>query len=304
MDKIFIFGHKSPDTDSICSAIVLADLMKKSGEDAKAFRLGELNKETEYVLNYFGIEKPELLQKIEEGQRVALVDHNEFNQSVEGIEKAKIERVIDHHRISNFITSEPLYYHSEPVGCTATLLYKTYITNNIEVESKIAGLLLSAIISDTLLLKSPTCTELDKKVAKELANIIKVDINTYGLDMLKAGTDLDEFTEDELIRMDTKNTEKDGVKYSVGQINTVSIPEILKREEKIKEAMRKYIEEKQIELFVFVITDIVESNSEIIALGNRVDIINKAVRLENDKALLEGVVSRKKQILPMIEKNM
>jgi manganese-dependent inorganic pyrophosphatase len=232
-----------------------------------------------------------------------LVDHNEFDQSIEGIEKAKIERVIDHHRIANFKTSEPLYYYAEPVGCTATILYGLYVRNGIEIESKIAGLLLSAIISDTLLLKSPTCTKIDEDAAYDLAKIANVDINKYGLDMLKAGTDLDGFTEDELVRLDTKNTEKDGVKYSVGQVNTVSIPDVLKREEKIKEAMNKYIEEKQIELFVLAITDIVESNSEIIALGNRVDIIEKSVKLEDNKALLEGVVSRKKQILPMIEKN-
>jgi manganese-dependent inorganic pyrophosphatase len=304
MEKLYVFGHKCPDSDSICSAIAFADFMKKTGrEDVKAFRLGEINKETEYAINYFGVELPELLEKVEEGQVVALVDHNEFDQSIEGIEKAKIERVIDHHRIANFKTSEPLYYYAEPVGCTATILYGLYVRNGIEIESKIAGLLLSAIISDTLLLKSPTCTKIDEDAAYDLAKIANVDINKYGLDMLKAGTDLDGFTEDELVRLDTKNTEKDGVKYSVGQVNTVSIPDVLKREEKIKEAMNKYIEEKQIELFVLAITDIVESNSEIIALGNRVDIIEKSVKLEDNKALLEGVVSRKKQILPMIEKN-
>lgn len=304
MEKLLVFGHKSPDTDSICSSIVLTELLKSMGkENAQAYRLGEINKETEYALNYFNVEKPELLEKVEEGQRVALVDHNEFDQSVDGIENAKIERVLDHHRINNFKTLEPLYYYAEPVGCTATLIYRLYATNGVQIEKKLAGLLLSAIISDTLLLKSPTCTIVDEKVAYELAKIAGVDINKYGLDMLKAGTDLSGFTEEELIRLDVKNTEKDGIKYAVAQVNTVSIPDVLKREDKIKEAMKEYIKEKEIELFVLAITDIIESNSEIIALGNRVDIIEKTNKLENDKTLLEGVVSRKKQIIPLIEKN-
>ena len=160
MEKIIVFGHKSPDTDSICSSLVMADLQTKlRGEEVIPYRLGELSEETKYVLKYFEIEEPKFIEKIEEGQQVILVDHNEFTQSVDGIENAKIDTVVDHHRINNFTTSEPLFYYAQPVGCTSTLLYELYKLNNIEIAPKMAGLMLSAIISDTLLLKSPTTTE-------------------------------------------------------------------------------------------------------------------------------------------------
>ena len=207
--KIYIFGHKNPDTDSICSSLVSEILYKKSGiSNVEARRLGNVNKETQYILDYLKIQAPELLENVEEGQEVFLVDHNEFNQSVEGIEKAKILRVTDHHRIANFETSEPLYYNAKPYGCTATILFEEFKNNGIEIEKKEAILMASSIISDTLLLKSPTTTEFDKKVLEELGRIADLDIEEYGLEMLKAGTDLDDFSAEELISLDAKALEK------------------------------------------------------------------------------------------------
>lgn len=303
MEDILVFGHKNPDTDTICSSIVMANLQTKLGKKIKAVRLGEINKETEFVLNYFGIEKPELVEKIEEGQEVILVDHNEFSQSVSGIENAKIKMVVDHHRISDFKTSEPLHYYAEPVGCTNTVLYKLYKMNNISIEEKIAGLMLSAIVSDTLLLKSPTCTDEDKKAIEELAKIANVKIDEYGIEMLKAGTDLDDFSEEELISLDAKKSEKNDVKYIIAQVNTVSIPDVFTRQEKLEYAIEKQIKELGIDLFVLAITDILENNSEILVLGNRKDIVEKTYKLENNRVFLPGVVSRKKQILPFVESN-
>ncbi len=304
MEKIIVFGHKSPDTDSICSSLVMADLQTKlRGEEVIPYRLGELSEETKYVLKYFEIEEPKFIEKIEEGQQVILVDHNEFTQSVDGIENAKIDTVVDHHRINNFTTSEPLFYYAQPVGCTSTLLYELYKLNNIEIAPKMAGLMLSAIISDTLLLKSPTTTEKDKKAVEELAKIANVDINTYGLDMLKAGTNLDKYTVDELIHLDAKKMEKEDIKYVIAQVNTVSIPDVLKRKEKIEQEINKEILAKGLSLFVFVITDIINSNSEAIVLGDRCDAISKTYEIKDNIAIMPGVVSRKKQILPLIEKN-
>lgn len=302
MSKILTFGHKSPDTDTICSAIVMADMQKKMGVDVEAVRLGEPNKETKYALEYLGVETPRLIEKVEEGQEVILVDHNEFGQSVEGIEKAKIITVVDHHRINNFMTAEPLFYYAEPVGCTGTILYKICKMNNIEINKKMAGLMVSAIISDTLLFKSPTCTEIDKKAAEELAKIAEIDVNTYGLDMLKAGTDLDDFTEEELIELDAKKVDKNGVKIIVAQVNTVSIPDVLTRQEAIETAINKKITDEGLNLFVFAITDILNSNSELIVLGDKTNEVAKTCKIENNRTFLEGVVSRKKQILPMIDK--
>ena len=306
-NKVLIFGHKSPDTDTICSSLVKEILDKKNGlNNTKAVRLGELNKETEYVLNYAGIEVPELIKEVEEGQEVVLIDHNDFDQSADGIEKAVILSVIDHHRIGNFRTAEPLYYTAKPYGCTSTILFEEFKIEGHKIEKKEALLMASAIISDTLLLKSPTTTEYDKKALEELAKIAEIDIEAYGLEMLKAGTELDSYTAEELINLDAKSLEKDGKKFVIAQVNTVSIEDVLKRQEELKEAMQNLIKLKGLDLMVLAITDILNSNSEIIALGNNAEeVIQNAFgkKLVYNRAFLEGVVSRKKQLLPNIDKN-
>ena len=303
-NKILIFGHKNPDTDTICSSMVKQILSKKDGnENTQAVRLGSINKETQYVLDYLKIEAPEFIESVKEGQEVILIDNNEFSQSAEGIEKAKIIEVVDHHRIANFQTTEPLYYTARPYGCTSTILFKDFKQKGIEIEKTEAILMASAIISDTLLLKSPTTTSHDKEALEELAKIANIDLDTYGIEMLKAGTDLDDFSEEELINLDAKKFEENGVKCVIAQVNTVSIEDVLKRKEKLEEAINNEIEKDNLNLFVFAITDILNSNSQIIALGNRTDIIEKSYKLEDNMAFLEGVVSRKKQILPMVEKN-
>ncbi len=305
-NNVLIFGHKNPDTDTICSAMVKEILNKKNGcEKSKAVRLGNVNKETQYVLDYLGLEAPELIEKVEEGQEVILVDHNEFNQSVEGIEKAKILGVVDHHRIANFETTEPLYYTARPYGCTATILYKDFLQKGIEIEKIEAVLMASAIISDTLLLKSPTTTEHDKKALEELGKIANINVEEYGLEMLKAGTDLDDFSAEELINIDAKSLDKNGTKFVIAQVNTVSIDDVLKRQSELEEAINKTISEKGLSLFVLAITDILNSNSEVIALGEKVEAVEKAFdkKIENNRVFLEGVVSRKKQLLPFIDKN-
>ena len=304
-NKVLIFGHKNPDTDTICSAMAEEILNRKNGWDTKAVRLGNVNKETQYVLNYLGLEAPELIEKVEEGQEVLLVDHNEFNQSVEGIEKAKILGVTDHHRIANFETSEPLYYTAKPYGCTSAILFEEFKQLGHEIEKTEAILMASAIISDTLLLKSPTTTKHDVNALEELGKIAGINIEEYGLEMLKAGTDLDDFSAEELINLDAKSLDKEGTKFVIAQVNTVSIEDVLKRQNELEEAMNNVIAEKGLSLFVLAITDILNSNTEIIALGTKTDAVEKAFdkKLENNRAFLEGVVSRKKQLLPVIDKN-
>ena len=229
MEEVLIFGHKSPDTDTICSAIVLENLLKKLGQNVKAVRNGEPNKETKFALNYFNVEAPELINGVEEGQEVILVDHNEFAQSADGIEKAKIKMVVDHHRVYGFETADPLYYRAEAVGCTNTILLKMYKENGVEVDKTTAGLMLSAIISDTLLLKSPTKTAEDEAAVKELAQIAGVDYEAYGLEMLKAGTDLSDYSAEELINLDCKKCELKDKKSRIAQVNTADIPEMMNR---------------------------------------------------------------------------
>ena len=302
-NKVIVTGHKNPDTDSICSSIVMANLAKHYGVDAKSARLGNVNKETEYVLKHLKIEAPELVEKVEEGQKLILVDHNEKVQSVDGRENAKVLAVIDHHRIADFETNEPLYYLAKPYGCTSTILFEEYKNAGVEIDKTIGTLMLSAIISDTLLLKSPTCTEHDVKAVEELEKITGLNKDEYGLDMLKAGTDLSTYSSQEVINLDAKMFEKNGKKIIVAQVNTADIDDVFSRREELEFAMEKEIAEKKIDLFIFVITDIINTNSKIIALGAEKELTEKAFNKkldELDSMMLEGVVSRKKQIAPQI----
>ncbi len=305
MEKILVFGHKSPDTDSIASSIAMAYLQTKLGKVAEPRRLGNINKETEYALNHFKIGAPELLDSVSENDTVILVDHNEAAQSVDNREKAHVYMVVDHHTM-DFKVSEPLYYYAEPVGCTCTILYKLFVQNNVTIPADIAGLMLSAIISDTLLFKSPTCTSFDKEVAENLAKISNTDINTYGLAMLKAGTDLSSFSEKELLNLDGKLfTLGDVVKTKVAQVNTADIDDVMTRKDRLEDALKQEIEDLNLDLNVFLITDIINSNSQVIAFGSRTDLVEKSfsVTLENNTAFLPGVVSRKKQVIPVLTAN-
>ncbi|MEC3637363.1 manganese-dependent inorganic pyrophosphatase [Bacillus halotolerans] len=303
MEKILIFGHQNPDTDTICSAIAYADLKNKLGFNAEPVRLGQVNGETQYALDYFKQESPRLVETAaNEVNGVILVDHNERQQSIKDIEDVQVLEVIDHHRIANFETAEPLYYRAEPVGCTATILNKMYKENNVTIEKEIAGLMLSAIISDSLLFKSPTCTDQDVAAAKELAEIAGVDAEEYGLNMLKAGADLSKKTVEELISLDAKEFTLGSKKVEIAQVNTVDIEDVRKRQAELEAVISKVVAEKSLDLFLLVITDILENDSLALAIGNEADKVEKAfnVTLENNTALLKGVVSRKKQVVPVL----
>ncbi|WP_050182317.1 manganese-dependent inorganic pyrophosphatase [Domibacillus robiginosus] len=303
MGKTFIFGHKNPDTDSICSAIVYADLKTKLGLDVEAVRLGDINDETAFALQTFNAEAPRFIEKASpEVDSVILVDHNERQQSVDDIDDVHVLEVIDHHRIANFETADPLYYRAEPVGCTTTILNKLYKEHGVEIEKNIAGLMLSAIISDSLLFKSPTCTEQDVKAAQELAEIAGVDANEYGLSMLKAGADLSGKTAEELIGIDAKVFPMGSKKVEIAQINAIDPADVLALKAELEEAVTNAIVEKTLDLFLVVITDILNSDSVAIAIGAETSAVEEAfnVKLESNQALLKGVVSRKKQIVPVL----
>ena len=302
MTNILIFGHKNPDTDTICSSIVYNNLKRLQGMDTEAVRLGEINDETKYALEYFNVRLPRLVEKVEEGQHVILVDHNEFQQSANGIEKAVIREVIDHHRIANFETAAPLYYRAEPLGCTATILKKIYEEQSVHIDKQMAGLMLSAIISDSLLFKSPTCTLQDKVAAEELAKIAEVNAEEYGLAMLKAGASTTDKTAETLISLDAKEFVLGADKLVVAQINTVDANEVADRKEELEVAINAELSSKGLSAYVFVITNILTSDSEVLVLGEKQDKVAQAFgkTLENDFMTLEGVVSRKKQVVPQI----
>ncbi|MDP4104385.1 MAG: manganese-dependent inorganic pyrophosphatase [Bacillota bacterium] len=303
MEKVLIFGHKNPDTDAICSAIAYADLKKQLGMDVEAVRLGNVNGETQYALDTFNAEAPRLVETVaNEVNSVILVDHNEAQQSVSDRSEVRVLEVIDHHRIANFETGDPLYYRCEPVGCTCTILNKMYKENSKQIPKNIAGLMLSAIISDSLLFKSPTCTEQDVAAAKELAEIAGVDASVYGLEMLKAGADLGDKTAEQLISLDAKEFTMGDSKVEVAQVNAVDTNDILSRQAEIEDAISKVVSNKNLDLFLFVVTDILTNDSVGLALGTKAAAVEKAynVKLSNNTATLKGVVSRKKQIIPVL----
>ena len=305
LKETLVIGHKNPDTDTIMSSMVMANLENKLGNNAKAVRLGNVNKETEYVFKFLGIEQPEFIEDIQDGQEIILVDHNEATQSVSNLSNANVKKIVDHHAI-NFTTSNPVYYRAEPVGCTATVLYKMYKENDVEISKDIATMMLSAIISDTLLFKSPTCTAEDKAIAEKLAKIAGVDAEVYGTDLLKAGTDLSEYTPAEIINIDSKLFEKDGKRFKIAQINTADLDSIFKDKVYFEAAINDEIQKDNLDLYMFAATDIINSNSKIISLGNDSAVVEKAygVTLNDNTALLENVVSRKKQMLPGILNNL
>lgn len=305
LKETLVFGHKNPDTDTIMSAMVMANLENKLGNNAKAVRLGNVNKETEYVFKFLGIEQPEFIEDVNDGQDIILVDHNEATQSVNNLSNANVKKIVDHHAI-NFTTSNPVYYRAEPVGCTSTVLYKMYKENDVEITKDIATMMLSAIISDTLLFKSPTCTAEDKAIAEKLAKIAGVDAEVYGTDLLKAGTDLSEYTPAEIINIDSKLFEKDGKRFKIAQINTADLDSIFKDKVYFEAAINDEIKKDNLDLYMFAATDIINSNSKIISLGNDSAVVEKAygVTLDDNTALLENVVSRKKQMLPGILDNL
>lgn len=303
MGKILIFGHKNPDTDSISSALVYADLKSKLGVDVEAVRLGNISSETQFVLDHFKVAAPRLVETVAgEAEGVILVDHNERQQSANDIDQVRVLEVIDHHRIANFETSHPLYYRAEPVGCTTTILNKLYKENGVAVPKEIAGLMLSAIVSDTLLLKSPTCTEQDVAAARELAEIAGVDLESYGLSMLKAGADLSDKSISQLISLDSKEFSMGAYKVEIAQVNAVDVNDVLSRQAELEASLNAIIAEKGLDLFVFVVTDILNNDSIAVALGNQAAAVEQAynVTLADNKAVLKGVVSRKSQIVPVL----
>lgn len=303
MKKALIFGHKNPDTDTICSAIAYADLKTKLGFKVEAVRLGNISGETQFALDHFQVNAPRLVETVaNEVKDVILVDHNERLQSVSDIDQVRVLEVIDHHRIANFETSHPLYYRAEPVGCTATILNKMYKENGIAITREIAGLMLSAIISDSLLFKSPTCTEQDVEAARELAHIAEVNGESYGLAMLKAGADLSQKTIGDLISLDAKEFQMGNYKVEIAQVNAVDVNDVLSRQAELETSLHKIISDKGLDLFVFVVTDILNNDSVAIALGRATSAVEQAydVKLVNNSAVLKGVVSRKLQIVPVL----
>ena len=299
----YIYGHKNPDADAICSSIVLADYLKKSGNTNNLVpcRLGKLNKETQYIMKFFEVDAPVLISDLSGADDVILVDHNSPSQSLD-FKNANIVGLIDHHAITGFETKEPIKVLIEPVGCTSTILYKLYKNNNITIPYKMAGLMISAIISDTLLLKSPITTQDDINAVQELSAHIGIDYKNYGFEMLLKGTDVSDLSEKDIITFDSKSYTVNGYKIEIAFVNIVDVSEILIRKEKLLKEINKFIEEKKIQLFVLTIVDIIDMDSTILVSGSITNVVEKAfnVKILDNEAFLKGISSRKKQVYPYI----
>lgn len=301
MGKKLVFGHKNPDTDALSAAVAMAYYLERIGEEAEAVALGKANDESKFAFDYFKVSLPRIVSSVaDEVEEVVLVDHNEPIQSVDDLDQVTVIQVVDHHRIFGFNTGQPLYYRAEPIGSTSSVLYKMFQEKDIDIPQAIAGLMLSAIISDTLLLKSPTCTKEDIDIANELAKIAEVNLNEYGLELLKAGTNIASQSEDQILNGDAKNFEMDDQKIRVGQVNIIGFDEILDRKVALLAEMEKAVAQDDLSLFLFVATDVLDSNSIGLVAGNKASLAEKAFKqsLKEQQIDLPGVVSRKKQIIP------
>ena len=302
-EKELVFGHKNPDTDAVSAAIAYSYLQNKLGYNTEAVALGEPNLETKFVYDHFDVKFPRVISAIDgEVKKVMLVDHNERQQSVSDIDTVEVTHVVDHHRIANFETDLPLYYRAEPLGCVSTIVWKMYNESEVEITEKIAAIMASSIISDTLLLKSPTTTDEDRDALKDLSKIAGIDYETYGLEMLKAGTNLDSKSTQELIDMDAKSFDMNGTSVRVAQVNTVDVDDTLKREADFVKDIKAENADNGYNLFVLLITNILTSDTTGVVIGDD-DAISKFetalnTKVEDNKAALPGVVSRKKQVVP------
>lgn len=272
------------------------------GVEAVAVRLGEVGKEAQYALDYFQVEAPELIASVEEKQAVMLVDHNEPAQSVDGLDKAELLEIVDHHRLGGLNTANPIFVHIEPVGCTATIITKMFDCQKVELPKKIAGLLLSAIVSDTVLFKSPTCTEQDKAAAEKLAVIAGVNLKEYGMAMLKAGADLGDLTPAQIAKTDSKPFSFGKYKAIVAQISVMDTADILAKKAELVAAMQELCQNEGYDMSLLMVTDIMEESTELVFVGEPKQLIADAFGKDasGDSIYLPGVMSRKKQIVPQL----
>lgn len=310
MSQVFVSGHKSPDTDSIAAALSYSYLKRQLGMDAVAVRAGEVNKESQFALNYFKVEAPMLVTSVArkdpegEKQKVILVDHNESKQTIDGMKDADVIEVIDHHRFGDFESENPVFILVRPVGCVNTVIYGLYKANGIKPSKEIAGMMLSAIISDTVLFRSPTTTEEDKKAVKELAELAGVDYETYGMEMLKVGADISDYPAEKLAHNDTKEFGSESNVFTIGQISVMDVAPINKKKSEILKELEATKASKGYAASYLMVTDILSEDTFLWFTDGAAGMVEKAfgTKVENGAAYLPKVMSRKKQVAPPLLK--
>ncbi len=302
--SVYVFGHKNPDSDTVCSAIALADLKSKLGVAAIATAQGELAPETKFILEKFGVAAPAVKTEYA-GEKVFLVDTSDLAQLPDDIKQAEVLGIVDHHKLGDLTTSSPLECWIWPVGCTATVLTAMYKYNGVEIPKAIAGIMLCAILSDTVIFKSPTCTPADKEAAEALAKIAGVaDLAALGMEMFKVKSAVEGTPARELVLRDYKDFNMNGTKVGIGQLEVVdlSILDAVKGDLAADIAALKA--EKGNHSVFLLLTDIMKEGSEILIASDDASVVEKAfgAKPEAGKAWLPGVMSRKKDVVPKFEK--
>jgi len=312
MKKLIVIGHKNPDTDSIVSAFAFSQLAKLkpslfpwfSEFKLEPARSGELNRETKFIFQRFQTNPPAIKKRIDK-KNVFLVDHNETSQSPDGWEKAIIFGFLDHHSIGDIKTSFPPFCHVEPIGSTATIIAKMFLNNKVPLKRKMAGLLLAAIISDTLKFTSPTTTREDRKIAKSLAKISKVDIKKLAEEMFQAKSDITGLSLAKIVGQDYKEFQSGGKIFGISVWETTNPRQIEEKQKNIISALKDLKEKNKLDLMFFSLVDILKNESRMFILGEEEKLVaEKAFRKKAKENLLflPGVVSRKKQMAPLIKK--
>ncbi len=300
----YIFGHTTPDTDSIVGAISLSYLKNQLGEECIAARQGELNPETQWILNKFGFEAP-LLKTQYAGEDVYLIDFMESSQSPKDIAEANILGIVDHHKLGDLKTNAPLEMWVRPVGCSNTIVKEMFDHYDVEIPKDLAGMMMCAILSDTVIFKSPTCTKVDTKACKELAEIAGVeDYKALGMEMFIVKSDVLNASPRELVLRDFKDFNMGGNIIGVGQLEVVDLSVFDTMKEDLFAAMNELKEEEGRHTVLLLLTDIMQEGSQLLVLSDDSAKIENAfdVKLEDAQVWLKGVMSRKKQIIPFLEK--
>lgn len=304
-DKIYVVGHKSPDTDSVTSAITYANLKNALGmAEAVPAAAGDINNETKFLLDYFKVPAPEKLTDAT-GKKVILVDHNEMGQAVDKLAEDNIVEIVDHHKIGGIKTGKPIYFLNEPVGATGGIIANLYEQNKVPISKEMAGLMMAAILSDTVLFKSPTCTPRDKAAVEKLSKIAGVDPMEFGMGMLKAKSDISSKSAKDILTGDFKKFDFNGTKAGVGQIEVMDLKDLQPKRAAILAEMNKMKDAEKLDMVVLMLTDVIKEASDILFVGN-----DKAAKgfekafggkISNNAIYKEKVLSRKKQVIPPLE---
>ncbi|TMM43880.1 manganese-dependent inorganic pyrophosphatase [Colwellia ponticola] len=299
----YVVGHKIPDSDSICSAIALSYLKTTLGEDTVPARLGELTPETMFILDKFGFEQPELKTSYA-GEGVYIVDHSDIELAPDDIDKATILGIIDHHKLGDLTTTSPLEIWVRPVGCTNTIIKMMYDFHNVEIPKNIAGAMLCAILSDTVIFKSPTCTTADIKCVEALAEIAGIeDFKELGMEMFRVKSAVAGTPIRELVQRDFKDFNMNGHKVGIGQLEVIDLSVF----DEIKEALYADIavlkDEGNRHSVFLLLTDIMKEGSELLIASDSDTLAEQAFGVvpKDGKAWLAGVLSRKKQVVPPLQ---